>query len=291
LADFEVRPISELHEREPGRPLFLLDASRISQANVGGPKDVIPDVVIDTHMGDLPPVNRVALLSHEHVATGSIVLEYLRHIHGDDWFDDGAPRRQSATGLRWGIYTDSGEDNYATPKDRKALDYLEARSDSALWGNLLDTPFFLRVDRLFEKGKRLYVVRQGCFAVNFEHDDLANCRDYLGAVADRLLQHLNGVAVLTTGVISLGEKEVLCAALRLNRFHRGFSLFNAEQVLALLKEHGGGIGSQVNGQVWGGSCPSTRIHALQRQIVTQFMEQAQAIHRDLGGLSFDAFEP
>ena len=286
LNDIEIRPIAALENSASSGPLLLLDAATVDQRNVGGPKGITPDAVIDTHSGPTPPAKQVALLSERFVATGSIVTEYLRSAEAgvDQNFWQTADGKKSAAGLRFGIHTDSGEGNYGTTGDAAALSFLKDVADKRTWRELQSSPFFSRVLQLFEEGKRLYNVRNGFYHVNFRSDELENCRDYLGAVADRLLHHLQGIAILATGEIAVGESTLLCVSLRVNRFHSAFDSFDAPSFLSALTDAGGGFGCQVNRQVWGGTvrlAQSSDQFAIREALLSRFRAYADDVYSRL----------
>ena len=81
LKNVSVLPITALGNLkavDPKAPLLLLDAACIDQRNVGGPSTVLPDVVIDAHVGTNAKATQARVVSHEYVATGAILTDFIR---------------------------------------------------------------------------------------------------------------------------------------------------------------------------------------------------------------------
>ncbi|MCB0329326.1 MAG: hypothetical protein KDD70_06675 [Bdellovibrionales bacterium] len=280
---FPIERLSDAYDQDPHVPIVLMDASTLHQRNVGlGRTDIVPHVVLDTHVSkEEVRAQRFAVVSDQHVATGSIITEYAKALFGDGhevWADP--EMRKNVAALRFGIHTDTGEGNYPTKRDRRADLFLEERQDGEYFEHLKNSLFFQKVKVIDRIANGRGASRKGLFFAELDPDDFRESRDYLGAVADRRLNHYRPTSVLIVGVLEEGNGPQVCVSLRLNRWNKFFDEFRPEGFLHVLEQHGGGFGSQINGEVWGGTVrnpphPYEVIH----QLKTAYFQYADAFDR------------
>lgn len=185
-----MHPVTSLSQQ--GR-IFLFDASCTEQKNVGA-LGIIPDIVLDTHEGDLEPNgSKLSYISHDHTATSSMMVALLVSMHRLEspfWF-----RTEVSQVLAWlalGIYTDTGELRNASRYDRAAYRFSRRFGDEQVFADFESSPFQNAVERVLE-GAALDVEQHGEVLVSFVGDISAQARDALGAAADRLLPNRKAV--------------------------------------------------------------------------------------------------
>lgn len=155
---FPIERLSDAYDQDPHVPIVLMDASTLHQRNVGlGRTDIVPHVVLDTHVSkEEVRAQRFAVVSDQHVATGSIITEYAKALFGDGhevWADP--EMRKNVAALRFGIHTDTGEGNYPTKRDRRADLFLEERQDGEYFEHLKNSLFFQKVKVIVSDTKPL----------------------------------------------------------------------------------------------------------------------------------------
>lgn len=189
-----MHPITSLSQQ--GR-IFLFDASNTNQRNVGA-LGILPDIVLDTHEGDLEPNGtKLSYISHDHTATSSMMVALLVSMQRSEsqfWFQNNVAKVLAWLAL--GIYTDTGELRNASTYDRAAYRFSRRFGDEQVFADFESSPFQSAVESVLQGAAadvEQHGEQHGEVLVSFVGDISAQARDALGAAADRLLPNRRAV--------------------------------------------------------------------------------------------------